>query len=336
MAVISYEELKRVLYTTLLAKGFSDADSKLCASIFSQSTIDGYHSHGVNRFAEFLRTIEDGYVQLNVTPERELSLGCFERWDGKLGPGPLHAHFSMNRAIELAKDHGMGCVALKNGSHWMRGGSYGWQAAAADCIGICFTNTEPNMPSWGSKEANTGNNPLILAVPNDTGHIVLDMSLSQFSYGKMWQLHMEGKELPFQGGYNAEGELTKNPKDIVDTRRLLPTGYWKGSGLSIMIDLVVTLLSSGRSTCKIGKMEAEYGLSQVFICFDAAQMNEHQQHTNLVQEIIQFVTSATPEKDQGTIEYPGSRTLKRRAKHLKEGTTINDKIWNQILSMTAS
>lgn len=333
MAIVSSEELNRVLHSILLKRGFSESDSKLCASIFTNSTVDGYHSHGVNRFAEFLKTIDDGYVQLDVQPEREISLGSFERWDGKLGPGPLHAHFSMNRAIDIAKEHGMGCVALKNGSHWMRGGSYGWQAAEAGCIGICFTNTEPNMPSWGSKEANTGNNPLIISVPNETGHIVLDMSLSQFSYGKMWQLHMEGKELPFQGGYNAEGELTKSPKAIVDTRRLLPTGYWKGSGLSIMIDLIVTLLSSGKSTSEIGKMEAEYGLSQVFICFDASQMNEHHHHTKLVHEIIQFVTSATPEQDEGIIEYPGSRTLKRRAKHLKEGIVINDKVWNQILTM---
>lgn len=331
--IVSYDTLHGTLKALLIQHSFADAEAELCATIFSRSTVDGYHSHGVNRFTEFLKTITDGYVQMHVEPECLMTLGSFERWDGKLGPGPLNAHFSMSRAIELAKEHGMGCVAMQNSSHWMRGGSYGWQAAEAECIGICFTNTEPNMPSWGAKEANTGNNPMIVAVPSDAGHIVLDMSLSQFSYGKMWQLDMEGKELPFSGGFNEAGELTTVPKDILATRRLLPTGYWKGSGLSIMVDLLVTLLSSGRSTSKIGEMEAEYGLSQVFICFDASQLNEGSKHESLVQGIISYVQAATPAQEGGIVEYPGSQTIKRRTKHMAEGVLINDKVWDNLQQM---
>ncbi|MCK5442536.1 MAG: 3-dehydro-L-gulonate 2-dehydrogenase [Maribacter sp.] len=332
MAVVTYKKLIEVFEQILSKTGFSKEESKLCAKIFANSTADGYHSHGVNRFEEFLKTITDGYVQLGVKPERELALGSFERWNGKLGAGPLNADFCIKRAIELAKESGMGCVALQNGSHWMRGGSYGWQAAEAGCIALCFTNTSPNMPSWGAKEANTGNNPLIVAVPREEGHIVLDMSLSQFSYGKMWQLALDGKELPFPGGYNAEGELTTNPKAIVDSKRLLPTGYWKGSGLSILVDLLVTLLSSGKSTAKIGEMEVEYGLSQVFICFDTKQMNSDDRHKELVDEIIDHVINVAPEKEGSAIEYPGSQTRKRRAKHMKEGIPINDKVWDKLLA----
>jgi len=333
MANVSFEELNSTLNSILLKTGFTESESKLCANIFARSTADGYHSHGVNRFSELLKTITGGFVKIGLEPKRELSLGSFERWDGQLAAGPLTAHFSMNRAIELAKEFGMGCVALNNGSHWMRGGSYGWQAAEAGCIGICFTNTEPNMPSWGSKQANTGNNPLVIAVPHQSGNIVLDMSMSQFSYGKMWQLAMEEKELPFEGGYNLEGVLTKNPKDITDSRRLLPTGYWKGSGLSILLDLISTLLSSGRSTAKIGEMEVEYGLSQVFICFDAKQMNHETRHKALVDEILKFVTSATPIDENGTIEYPGSQTLKRRKKSMTDGMEINDEVWSKLTAM---
>ncbi|MBM1105709.1 3-dehydro-L-gulonate 2-dehydrogenase [Aurantibacter crassamenti] len=332
MALVTYNKLIEVFEQILTDTGFTKTEAELCAKIFADSTADGYLSHGVNRFEVFINTITDGYVQLGVEPERELALGSFERWNGKLGAGPLNADFSMKRAIELAKESGIGCVALRNGSHWMRGGTYGWQAAEAGCIALCFTNTMPNMPSWGAKEANTGNNPLIVAVPQEEGHIVLDMSLSQFSYGKMQQLEMDGKDLPFTGGYTAEGELTTNPKAILDSKRLLPTGYWKGSGLSILVDLLVTLLSSGKSTAKIGEMEAEYGLSQVFICFDAKQMNSDNRHKELVDEIINHVTSVAPVKEGGTIEYPGSQTRKRREQNMKDGIQINDEVWNTLLA----
>lgn len=331
--LVTYANLKSKLNQILRKYQFDVKDADLCSTIFAQSTLDGYHSHGVNRFAEFLKTISDGYVQLDAQPKKLLTLGNLERWDAGLGPGPLNAHFAMDRAISLSKEHGMACVALQNSSHWMRGGSYGWQAAEAGCIGICFTNTEPNMPSWGAVEANTGNNPLIIAVPSENGHVVLDMSMSQFSYGKLWKFDMEGKDLPFPGGFNVDGELTTVAKDIVETKRVLPTGYWKGSGLSIMLDLLVTLLSSGRSTYKIGEMEVEYGLSQVFICFDANQLNDQQTHQTLINDIIQFVKSAKPITEGESIHYPGSQTLQRRQKHLQDGIVINDKVWNELLTL---
>ena len=333
MIKIQYSELKNTLEQILLKNGFQDKKASLCAEIFANSTLDGYHSHGVNRFAEFLKTITDGYVQRDAEPTKIFSLGNLERWNGNLGPGPLNAQASMSRAITLAQKYGMGCVALQNSSHWMRGGAFGWQAAEAGCIGICFTNTEPNMPSWGSKSANTGNNPLIVAVPRKEGHIVLDISLSQFSYGKMNAMALEGKKLPFDGGYDADGNITDDPKAIVASRRLFPTGYWKGSGLSIMLDLLATLLSSGRSTAKVGELEAEYGLSQIFICFDTKQLNDDDTHNTLVEQIVNFVTNGEPEKEGGKIHYPGSRTLARRAQNLKEGIPINDDIWNTLLTM---
>lgn len=333
MPVIHYNHLFEALEKVLLKTGFTNSESTLCAKIFADSTLDGYHSHGVNRFPVFIKTITDGYVKLGAQPEKELVLGSFERWDGKLAPGPLNAHLCMNRAIELAKESGMGCVALRNGSHWMRGGTYGWQAAEAGCIALCFTNTMPNMPSWGAKNANTGNNPLIMAVPRAEGHIVLDMALSQFSYGKMEKYALDEKKLPFDGGFNIQGIPTSDPKEILESQRLYPTGYWKGSGMSILVDLLVTLLSSGRSTAKIGELEAEYGLSQVFICFDSKQMNSEARHQELVSEIVNFVTEATAAEEGRPIEFPGSQTKKRREKHLKDGIPIKDVIWEEILAL---
>jgi 3-dehydro-L-gulonate 2-dehydrogenase len=88
-----------------------------------------------------------------------------ERWNGKLGMGNLVAKKAMARAIELAGKLGIGCVAVRNTNHWMRGGTYGWQAADAGCIGICWTNTFPNMPAWGGTDPRIGNNPFVLAIP---------------------------------------------------------------------------------------------------------------------------------------------------------------------------
>ena len=177
----------------------------------------------------------------------------------------------MDGAIALARAHGIGCVALSNTNHWMRGGTYGWQAADAGVIGVCWTNTMPNLPPWGADTPRIGNNPLVIAVPRPEGHVVLDMAMSQFSYGALASYRLRGEQLPVPGGFDRDGALTRDPAAIEASRRPLPIGFWKGSGLALMLDMVAALLAGGRATHEIPQVpEQETGLSQVFLAFDVA------------------------------------------------------------------
>ena len=135
----------------------------------------------------------------------------------------------MDRACGLAKQYGIGLVALGNNNHWLRGAAYGFQAAERGMIGICWTNSQPNMPAWGAKDRRIGNNPIVFAVPRSSGkHIVADCAMSQFSYGALESARMKGEKMPIAAGYDTKGELTTDPAEIEKTWRILPTGYWKG------------------------------------------------------------------------------------------------------------
>ena len=199
MLRVTYQELYAALYQALLKLGFETERARLCARLFAETDLDGVHSHGLNRFPRFVETIGRGLVDVHARPIRVAAYGALERWDGQSGPGNLNAHDSMERAIKLSAEHGMGCVALRNTNHWMRGGSYGWQAARAGAIGICWTNTLPNLPPWGASDPRLGNNPLVIAVPRARGHVVLDMAMSQFSYGALASYRA-------RGGHRAVGQ----------------------------------------------------------------------------------------------------------------------------------
>ena len=235
MLRVSYQELFETLERALLKLGLEPARAALCARLFTESTCDGVYSHGLGRFPRLVAMIRNGSVDVKASPELVTSSGAVERWDGKLGIGNLNAFHSMERALALAREHGTGCVALANTNHWMRGGTYGWQAVDAGMIGICWTNTLANLPPWGASEPRVGNNPLVMAVPRAGGHIVLDMAMSQFSYGALTSYQTSGRQLPVNGGYDLEGNLTRDPKAIEASGRALPIGYWKGSGLALPV-----------------------------------------------------------------------------------------------------
>jgi 3-dehydro-L-gulonate 2-dehydrogenase len=330
---IPIEQLHKELMRVLMNYGFASDRAELCARLFAEASRDGVHSHGLNRFPRFIEWIQKGLVKVDAIPHEIEKAGVLEKWDGNLGPGNLNAFFGMGRAIAVAKESGIGCIALRNTNHWMRGGSYGWQAAEAGCIGICWTNTIPNLPPWGAKESKLGNNPFIMAVPRQEGHIVLDMAMSQFSYGKLESMRMKGEQLPVDGGFDANGKLTRDPKAIEESGRPLPIGYWKGSGLSLILDLTATILSGGLSTRSIGQLEVEYSVSQVFIAIDPTKISERIFIQQAVEEIIQDFHAALPDTESGMVFYPGEKTLAVRMDSLQYGVPVDESIWKAVLAL---
>jgi len=281
--------MKDVLYRLFIKYKFSETQARSLAKIYTESTLDGVSSHGINRVPLFIKYVEDGVVIVDAEAEKAETFGSIERWDGNLGPGVTNAVKCTNRAIELAKLHGMGIVALRNTNHWMRGGTYGWQAADAGCISILFTNTQPNMPPWGGMDSRLGNNPLVVSIPREQGHIVLDMAISQFAFGKINDYKLRGEKLPY----------------------------------------------AGDSTYKIGLKEYETGISQVYLCINPEIFNNKALEEKLLNEIIDYSHDVEPMHPGNKVYYPGERTLQTRARNLKNGITVSEEVWQQVMELLA-
>lgn len=329
--LVPYESLHATMREILVRHEMEAARAELCARLFADSSRDGIESHGLNRFGRFIAMIRDGIVVPNARAERESGRGSMERWNGNHGPGNLNAHACMARAIELARDSGIGVVALANTNHWMRGGNCGWQAAEAGMIGLCWSNTLPNLPPWGAADPRVGNNPLIVAVPRPAGHVVLDMAMSQFSVGALATYRMRGEQLPVVGGFDAEGRLTTDPAAIEASRRLLPMGFWKGAGLALVLDMIAALLSGGTSTHEIPPIpERETGQSQVFIAIDPSVMGGAGERSDIVDRIVDSLRGSDGADD---VRYPGERTLETRQRSLADGVPVDSQVWSEVRAL---
>ncbi|MBN7811290.1 3-dehydro-L-gulonate 2-dehydrogenase [Algoriphagus sp. H41] len=329
--LIPFPELLDTLRQILVREGFAGDEAHRCAELFAKTDLDGVRSHGVERFGRFLSYIRQGVVLMDKKPVLLSKSGFFERWDGQLGSGNLNAQAAMARAMALASEHGMGCVALAHTNHWMRGGSYGWQAVEQGKIGLCFTNTMPNMPAWDAKEARLGNNPLVIAIPRKNGPAVLDMAMSQFAYGKLSRLAATGQTTDFPAGFNEKGDLTHDPQVVLENQSALPMGMWKGAGLSLMIDLLAALLSGGDSVSGIGKKPLESSLSQVFISLDPKVLGLEAWFADKAEAIITDYLGAEAFEGK-SVFYPGQQTLRTRKRNLENGVPVAEATWAQIIN----
>ena len=332
---VPFEQVKETIKKAFLNVGLTEEQAEECAKIHTQSSCDGVYSHGLNRVPRFCDYVKKGWVNTKSTPQLVKARGAAEHYDGGLGIGILNAEFCMKRAVALAKEHGIGMVALRNTTHWMRGGTYAWQAASEGFMGMCWINTESCMPLWGSVEPSVGNNPFCIGIPHKDGNIVLDMAMSQYAYGKLQVMRLAGKQLPYPGGFDKDGNLTSDPGAIEESMRILPTGYWKGSGMALVLDMAAAMLSGGRSG---DQMDDEgrgscTGCSQIFIAFDPYLFSSEKEVEEMLTRRIDRVHHAKPQREGDTVSYPGERTAATRAEHLANGVEVDESVWNEVCAL---
>jgi 3-dehydro-L-gulonate 2-dehydrogenase len=333
MLRVPYTDLYEALKKAMLNLGLTETRAALSARLFAETTRDGVYTHGLNRFPRFEAMVRNGSIDIHAEPTPTASFGSIERWNGNRGIGNLNAHASMQRAITLARQNGIGAVALANTNHWMRGGTYGWQAAEQGVSGICWTNTLANLPAWGATTPTIGNNPLVIAIPRSNGPIVLDMAMSQFSYGTLAAYSKRNQPLPVEGGFDTKGNLTRDAAAIEASQRPLPIGYWKGSGLAIVLDMLAATLAGGLATHQIPiDPTRESGLSQIFLAIDPTNLASAEELTHISDDIIYNLHQATPSDPNKPIRYPGEQTLHLREENLRLGVPVDPEIWQHLTS----
>ncbi len=267
-----------------------------------------------------------GVGAVHADPKLIAAFGALERYDGMANLGPVSAEFCIDRAMELADKHGVGCVALRNTRHWGRPGNCGWRAAEKGFLAICWTNTPPNMRGWGGGGANAiGNNPIVMGAPGAGGeHLVLDMALSQFSFGKLETHRAEKKPLPVAGGMDASGVATTDAGAILNGGSVWPIGYWKGSGLAILLDAFAAILSDGADTRSLTPGGDDVGVSQVFIAFQPKHLGGRDA-AERTREMLQSFARLSPES-----RYPGQAALANRRESELKGVYVRDDIWGEL------
>lgn len=333
MLYIQAEQVEQQLLEILLQHDVNQEDAKLIAHTMCQISLDGVYSHGINRFPRLIRNIREGIVVPNVRAERVSGLGGYEIWDGNLGIGVINATICTQRVAQLAREHGIGCVALRHTNHWMRAGTYGLMLANEGMLGLLWTNTVQNMIAWGAVEPVLGNNPIVFAVPHRGGPVVADLSTSQFSYGKMEVARLKGELMPCDAGLDRDGNLTRDPNKVLETRCVLPAGLWKGSAQSLLLDLIAACASFGNTSASLSRLPGdEHSLSQIFIAINPAALGDPEQIESLVDDTLHQLLSARSAPGK-TIRYPGQAMQSIRKENLEKGIPVDEAVWKQVLEL---
>ena len=143
---------------------------------------------------------------------------------------------------------------------------------------------------------------------------------------------MRKQKLPYPGGFDDNGVLTDDPGAIEESRRILPMGFWKGSGFAVLLDIISSLLSGGLTTAGIDKFDKGScgSCCQVFIAINPLKINTQEFIDKALGATVTQLNSSVPDRETGEVYYPGEQSLKTRHENLKNGIPVDDGVWNKV------
>jgi len=290
---IPLDHLRQFTERLFEAIGVPPSDARICADVLVEADRRGIDSHGVGRLKPIYydRMVHQG-IQQPVT-EFEVVRDCKATAvvDGHHGMGMVIARRAMQMAIDKARDHGLGMVAVRNSTHYGFAAYYPLMACDADMVGLTGTNARPSVAPTFGVENMLGTNPLVFAMPTDEPFAFTnDYATSVLQRGRIEQYAREGRPCPPGLVITPSGETLTDSGEILSAlgrgeAALTPiggigeeTGGYKGYGFATVVELLSAALQQGAFLKALTGMEGgrqgPYRLGHFFLAIDIAAFTE--------------------------------------------------------------
>ncbi|MBT8767836.1 Ldh family oxidoreductase [Metapseudomonas boanensis] len=243
---LSFNELRDLLASIFERHGTSAQVAATLADNCAAAQRDGSDSHGVFRIPGYLSSLGSGWVNGRAEPKVEDVAPSFVRVDA--GGGFAQPALAAARELLLAKvrESGIALLAIRNSHHFAALWPDVEPFAREGLVALSFVNSMTSVVPHGGHSALFGTNPIAFAAPRGQGDpLVFDLATSAIANGDVQIAAREGKQLPEGFGVDAQGQPTRDPKAILDGGALLPFGGYKGSALSMMVELLAAALTGG-------------------------------------------------------------------------------------------
>ncbi len=298
------------------ASGLSRMHSGWVSDTLIQSELRDVASHGIVRLPFYCQRLLDKGSNPNPEVRIITQKPSMLLIDGDNGLGQIVSIKAMEMVMERAKSQGVCFAGVRNSCHFGMAAYYPMMALKEKMIGMAGSNTATVMAPWGGGKSAIGNNPLSIAVPTGKPYpLVLDISMSVVSGGKVRLEAVKGTKIPLGWILDDQGRPTENPGDMFPNGTLLPLGH-KGFGLAIMIEILSGVLTQSAILKEINlwfdKTADPVNLGHFFMAFDIRAFLSIDAFEKRVGQLIDELKSSPPMEGSAGIFMPGE------LEHLKE------------------
>lgn len=330
---VSHDDLAALLAAILRGCGASDSVADLIARNCAGCERDGSKSHGIFRMRGYVSTIRSGWLDPAAVPVVEDAGAAFLRVDARRGLAQPALAAAARLAAERARAHGACIVSIRDSQHFSALWPDVEPFAEQGLIALSVVNSMAVTVPAGARRPVFGTNPIAFAAPvAGRGPFVFDMATSAWSHGDVQIARREGRRLPAGVGVDAAGDPTTDPGAVLDGGALLPFGGHKGSALSMMIELLGAALTGGKFSTEVdwsahpGALIPHTG--QFLLLIDPARAGG-------LPFADRAADLAATLRAAGLSLLPGERRHRNRARSEREGISLTETEWSDLLALAA-
>jgi uncharacterized oxidoreductase len=334
--ILAAPKLTQLVAAIMHAAGCGEGEAATIARRLVDSNLVGHDSHGVLRVPRYLDWIQYGTLRPNTAPTLVFDSDTIAIVDGNRGFGQVTGEFATKLGIAKARVTGIAMVGLRNCGHLGRIGDWADLAAEAGQVSLHFLNTSgaQRVAPYGGSDRRLSTNPITIGVPVDGADpVVLDVTTSMVAEGKLMVALNKGERVPEGWIIDRHGAPTTSPQDFYDGGALLTVGAHKGSGLSIVTDLLAGAVSTGRSS-DAGDPILRNNMLSIYIApavYDGDGFVARE-----ARRFVDFVKASAPAKAGEPVLVPGDAERRNRAARLASGVALDEKTWADLLAAAAS
>ncbi|ARM89774.1 malate/L-lactate dehydrogenase family protein [Rhizobium sp. CIAT894] len=318
---ISRQALEDFAAALLQAGGFSEQYAKQSAELLVWANMRGADSHGVLRIPRYIEMVELGIVKGCAEPAVSHEFGAICRLDGNLVPGAVGMSMATKRAIELAGTFGIGLCEISRISHSGAIGYFAEKIARAGMIGIVMAASKPLMVYHGARGEGVSTNPIAISAPAGEGQnpLIFDMSTAAVALGKIMAAKDAGRPIPPDWAVNIEGVPTTDPSKV---KAVLPMAGPKGSGLSLMIEVLVSVLGGNPLISAALSQKKDNGFNGLAIAINPFAFGLPHAVVEDIAALARAVKGLPPAAGVKEVLLPGERGFLTAARRSADGIPI--------------
>jgi LDH2 family malate/lactate/ureidoglycolate dehydrogenase len=325
---VDREALERWNAAMLAAAGVRDDDAELIAGYLVEADMRGFHSHGSDQLPAYARGYREGHLDAAARPETIRRTGAIALVDGHNQLGHVVAEHATDLAIELAGEHGIGIVSVRDSNHFGMAGHWPLKLLRRGLVGFATTNGPPVMTPWGGRAGAICNNPFSWGIPAaEELPILLDMALTAGARGRVRLAAQQGEEIPAGWALDPDGAPTTDAAAAL-AGVMLPMGAHKGSGIAVVNEVLSSALSGAQyltqitsTTMASAGVHVSWRVGHIFLALDPAAFRPADEFRAHVDAIIRGL-KATPPAVGHEVLMPGERGFLHAAEAERLGVPL--------------
>ncbi|PAU79499.1 Ldh family oxidoreductase [Halomonas salipaludis] len=326
---VARHDLERFMDAALAQRGADDASRDAVIRALVTASRWGTDSHGLRLLPHYLEELAGG--RINPRPQLRFTrrLPATGQLDADHAIGHLAGYTAMAHAVEMAREMGIGAVAVANSSHYGAAGCYALAAAEQGMLGLTVSNSDPFVLLHHGERAFHGTNPIAFAAPVVGGNpYVFDMATSSIPWNRVQQYGAIGRQLPDQVAANAAGGVTRTPGEVA---ALLPLGGsefgFKGAGLGGLAEILSSTLSGMLNGFRLlpmvgDDMATPRGVSHFFLAINPAGFIDLEHFQQRLGDYLADLRSQPGVADAEVLA-PGDREWRCMAQRDAEGIPLD-------------